>query len=73
VSDEDGYLVFATEREAQLEIADCMMTRLREFIAGHRDFDDATTTEEYILPVTVHPDDTFTTESGAIFKLRAGG
>jgi hypothetical protein len=56
VSDEDGYPVFATELEAQLEIADCRMIRLREFIAGYRDFDDATTTEEYIVPVTVHPD-----------------
>jgi hypothetical protein len=42
--------------EAQLEVADFMMTRLRESIDGHRDFDDATTTEEYIVPVTVHPD-----------------
>jgi hypothetical protein len=71
VSDEDGYVVFATECEAQLEIADCRMTRLREFIDGHRDFEDATTTEEYILPVTVHPDNTFTTEDSVVFSLRA--
>jgi hypothetical protein len=68
VSDNDGYVVFATERDAQLEIADCMMTRLREFIDGHRDFDDATSTEETIVTVAVHPDGTFTTEDGVVFS-----
>ncbi len=73
VSDEDGYVVFATEREAQLEIADFMMTRLQEFIDGERDFDDATATEEYVVPVTVHPDGTLTTADGAVFHSRADG
>ena len=36
-----GICVFATEREAQLEIADYMMTMLQEFMDGERDFEDA--------------------------------
>ena len=49
--------IFATEVEAQREIADCMMTRLQEFIDGEdRGFDDAITTEEYVVEVEVLPD-----------------
>ena len=70
VSDDDTYVVFATKREAQLQIADFMMTRLREFLDGERDFEDAIVTEEYVVPVTVHPDDTFTDDCGRRFKLR---
>ncbi len=70
VSDDDTHVVFASEREAQLEIAEFMMTRLREFIDGERDFDDATTTEEYVVRVTVHPDGTFTDDFGRRFNLR---
>ncbi len=68
----DGiYVVFATEREAQLEIADFMMTRLREFIDAERDFDDATTTEEYVVAVTVQPDGTIIDEDGRRFGSRS--
>ncbi len=70
LSEDDAYIVFATEREAQLEIADFMMTRLQEFIDGERDFEDATTTEEFVVPVTVHPDGTFTDDRGRRFNLR---
>ena len=48
--------VFSTEREAQLEIVDFMMTRLQQFIDGERDFDDAVTLEEYVVEVEVLPD-----------------
>jgi hypothetical protein len=48
--------VFATEVEAQREIADGVITRLQEFIDGERDFDDAMTVEEYVVPVHVCPD-----------------
>ncbi|MBN8461142.1 MAG: hypothetical protein J0M04_25235 [Verrucomicrobia bacterium] len=37
---------FATEREAQGEIVENMMVRLREFLDGERDFGDAVTLEE---------------------------
>jgi hypothetical protein len=48
--------VFKTELEAQHEIADNAIARLREFVAGEREFDDAMTVEEYIVPVDVYPD-----------------
>lgn len=46
VSDENGYVVFASELEAQLEIVDYQMTRLRQFLDGERDFADAMAVEE---------------------------
>jgi hypothetical protein len=67
VSDENGYVVFDTELEAQKEIVDNQMTRLQQFLDGERDFEDATTIEEYIVPVTVHPDGTITDETGNCF------
>ena len=70
LSDDEFYVVFETEREAQLEIADFLMTRLREFIDGARDFEDAIVTEECVVPVTVHPDGTFTDDCGRRFNLR---
>ncbi len=48
--------VFPTEREAQLEIADFIMTRLQQFLDGERDFDDAITVDEYVVEVDVLPD-----------------
>ena len=59
---------FTTEFEAQQEIADNMITRLREFVDGHRDFEDAITTEEYIVPVDVFPDGSIVDESGNYFS-----
>lgn len=50
---DDGPFVFATEREAQLEIVDFHMTRLQEFIHSERDYEDALEIEEYVMPVTV--------------------
>ena len=63
-----GICVFATEREAQLEIADSVMIRLREFIDGERDFDDAMTVEEYIVEVDVWPDGTVVDADGNRFR-----
>lgn len=69
VSDEDDkYVVFETELAAQMEIADYMMTRLQQFLDGERDFDDAATVEEYVVPVTVHPDGTICDEDGNRFR-----
>jgi hypothetical protein len=48
--------VFDTEVEAQREIADNAITRLDEFVRGERDFEDAMTVEEYIVPVEVDQD-----------------
>lgn len=67
VSDESGYVVFPTELEAQKEIADYMMTRLRQFLDDERQFDDAINVEEYVVPVTIHHDGLITDEDGNCF------
>jgi len=68
VSDGEGkYIIFETELEAQREIVDNAMIRLQQFLEGERDFDDAITVEEYVVPVTVHPDGTITDETGNCF------
>jgi len=68
VSDGEGkYIIFETELEAQREIVDNAMIRLKEFMEGERDFDDAITVEEYVVPVTVRPDGKFTDEDGNCF------
>ena len=50
------HLLFSTEREAQIEIADRMMTKLEEFINGERDFDDAIAMDEHVLEVVRRDD-----------------
>jgi hypothetical protein len=67
VSDDNGYVVFSTELEAQKEIANYQMTRLRQFLDGEREFEDAIETEEYVVPVTLHPDGVITDEDGNSF------
>lgn len=68
VSDCERYTVFETELEAQKEIADHIMSRLRQFLDGEREFEDAITTEEFVVPVTVHPDGVITDENGGCFS-----
>ena len=64
----NGYpCTYATEREAQLEIAELALTRLREFVEGLRDFDDAMTIEEYVETCELHPDGSISTEDGGFF------
>jgi hypothetical protein len=48
-------VVYATEEDAQREIADNHINRLQEFLDGQRDFEDAVTVEEYVVPVCVQP------------------
>jgi hypothetical protein len=66
-------LVYATEREAQREIADDLRDRLQQFLDGEREFEDAMMVEEYILPVSVLPDGAVTTAGGDCFLPRATG
>lgn len=62
--------VFKTEVEAQREIADFVMTRLQEFIDGEdRDFEDAMTVEEYVVPVDVYPDGSIVDADGSRFGV----
>ena len=67
VSDDNGYVVFATELEAQKEIVDNQMTRLQQFLDGEREYEDAIEVEEYVVPVTVHPDGKIVDEAGNCF------
>jgi phosphatidylserine decarboxylase len=68
VSDgDDKYVVFETALEAQKEIVDNQMTRLRQFLDGEREFEDAMNVEEYVVPVTVHPDGVIVDAAGNCF------
>jgi len=60
--------VFKSELEAQREIADNIIIRLQEFIAGEREFEDAMTVEEYIVPVDVYPDGSTVDADGNYFN-----
>ena len=64
VSEDDRYVVFETELEAQKEIVDNQMARLQQFLDGEREFEDAIEVDEYVVPVTVHPDGTLKDEHG---------
>lgn len=70
VSVDGHYEVFETELEAQKDIVECVMAHLQHFLDGERDFDDAINVEEYVVPVTVYPDGTFTDEAGNRFDLK---
>jgi hypothetical protein len=67
VSDDEGYVVFATVLEAQREIIDNQIIRLQQFLDGERDYEDAMEVEEYVVPVTVHPDGKIVDEDGRCF------
>ena len=68
VSDENGYVIFETELEAQKEIVDNQMTRLQQFLDCEREFEDAIEVEEYVVPVTLHPNGTITDADGNAFS-----
>jgi hypothetical protein len=66
--DERGFpVIYETKREAQKEVAEMIIEHLQQFITGERDFEDAITTEDFILPVDVWPDGTISTEDGCRF------
>lgn len=64
-------VVYATELEAQREIADDLMEQLQQFLDGEREFDDAISTDDFILPVDVWPDGSISTEDESIFRKRS--
>lgn len=68
VRDGDGRpSIFPSEREAQREIVDNLITRLQEFLAGERDFEDATTVEEFVVKVQILSDGSIEDECGNRF------
>ena len=60
-------VVYPTLEAAQREIADDVMEKLRQFLEGEREFEDAMTVEDYILPVDVLPDGSILDEDGNCF------
>lgn len=69
--DENGFpITYATEREAQIEIAEMLIEHLHQFIEGEREFHDARTTDDFILPVHVWPDGTIEIEDGRRFGVQ---
>ena len=64
-------VVYSTEREAQLEIVDSLMENLRQFRDGEREFDDAISVDDFILPVDVWSDGSVTIEDGSTFGKRS--
>ncbi|MBP6863854.1 MAG: hypothetical protein KBC32_01150 [Candidatus Didemnitutus sp.] len=64
-------VVYATELEAQREIADTLMERLQQFLDGEREFEDSISADDFILPVDVWPDGSISTEEGLIFGRRS--
>ena len=60
-------VVYSTVEAAQCEIDDEVLEKLRQHLAGERDFDDAMTVEDYILPVDVLPDGSIIDEDGNYF------
>ena len=71
--DENGFpIAYATEREARIEIAEMLIAQLHQFIEGERDFTDALSTGDFILPIEVWPDGTIETEDGRRFGSQNG-
>jgi hypothetical protein len=66
----DRPCLFTTRVLAEREIADNMITRLQEFIDGERDFEDATTVDEYVIEVDVLPNGTISDPFGNHFGSR---
>ena len=60
-------VVYSTIESAQRGIADDVMEKLQQFMDGARDFEDAMTVEDYILPVDVLPDGSILDEDGNHF------
>lgn len=70
--DENGFPIsYATKREAEIEIAEMMIEHLREFLAGERDFDNASICSDSVLHVFVLPNSTLYTADGRFFGIKA--
>jgi hypothetical protein len=70
--DESNFpVIYATELEAQREIADDLMERLQQFLKAEREFDDAINVDDFILPVDVWPDGSISMEDGSTFGKRS--
>lgn len=71
--DEKGMpVVYPTIETAQREIADDVMEKLQQFLDGEREFEDALTVEDYILPVEIMADGSILDEDGNRFGKKDG-
>jgi hypothetical protein len=64
----DFPVIFTTEHEAQREIADHQLIRIQQFLDGERDFEDAITTDEFVLPVKVWLNGSISIEGGRVYR-----
>lgn len=65
---EDGFpVVYASAADAERSIAEDMIERLQQYLKGEREFGDAITVEEYVVPVDVCPDGSVCDAEGNIF------
>jgi hypothetical protein len=70
--DESNFpVIYATELEAQREIVDSLMEHIQQFLEGEREFDDAITVEDFILPVDVWSNGSISIEDGRTFGKRS--
>ncbi len=61
--DSGRVVVHAKERDAQLEIIDCIEEEIRQFRAGERAFDELSfISQDWVDPATLHADGRVTTE-----------
>jgi hypothetical protein len=56
--EDENPVVFAMREEAELEIIEFAVERIEQHLAGERDFDEAITIEEFVVPVEVLKDGT---------------
>lgn len=60
--------IYETREGAEREIAEDLIARLEEFLTGEREFDDAISVEEYILPVEQLADGSLRDEWGRVHR-----
>lgn len=67
--DEDGeWVVYETKAEAQAQILDDFLERLRQYLDGEREFDDAMEVEDIICKVERLSDGSVVDEFGRVFS-----
>lgn len=62
-------VTYSTREAAEREIAEDCIERLQQFLASEREFGDAITVEEFVMPVSVAADGSITDEDGRVFPI----
>jgi hypothetical protein len=66
--DKGNPVTYENRSDAEREIAEGIIERLTQYLEGNRDFDDAISVEEYVVPVTIYPDGSVVDELGNCFE-----